>query len=87
MLRVVLVPLAFVFCSILTYYSVNKVMEDDPRYSLDKLAQTSMITAYDIRYGWGARAGEGSGYSLGELDGTWQSSDKRGSFYLQKQKN
>ncbi|MGC1242423.1 MAG: hypothetical protein WA874_12590, partial [Chryseosolibacter sp.] len=27
----------------------------------------------DIRYGWGARMGEGSGYTLGELDGSWQS--------------
>jgi hypothetical protein len=32
-----------------------------------------MMTAYDIRYGWGARTGEGSGYTLGELDGSWQS--------------
>jgi len=48
-------------------------MEEDSKYSIDKIAKTSMITAYDIRYGWGAREGIGSGYSLGELDGTWQS--------------
>jgi hypothetical protein len=48
-------------------------MEDDSKYSLDRIAKTSMITAYDIRYGWGARQGDGSGYTLGNLDGTWQS--------------
>lgn len=40
---------------------------------MENIAQTSKITAYDIRYGWGARSGDGSGYSLGELDGSWQS--------------
>jgi hypothetical protein len=52
---------------------VLKVGEDDPRYHLSRLAETAKITAYDIRYGWGARGGEGSGYTLGELDGSWQS--------------
>jgi hypothetical protein len=73
MLRVVLVPFLAIVCLITVYFTVNKVVEDNPRYALDKIAQTSMITAYDIRYGWGARTGEGSGYTLGELDGTWQS--------------
>src|SRR5690606_21821086 len=50
-----------------------KVAEDDVRYNVGSLAQTARITAYDIRYGWGARTGEGSGYTLGQLDGSWQS--------------
>ena len=57
----------------LGYYAVLKVGEDDPRYHISKLAETAKITAYDIRFGWGARTGEGSGYTLGELDGSWQS--------------
>lgn len=51
------------------YYVIDLVSEGDSRYALDKIGQTAMITAYDIRYGWGARNGENSGYTLGELDG------------------
>jgi hypothetical protein len=72
-LRLILVPICGLLCLSLTFISVKKVMEDDTRYSIDRLAHTSMITAYDIRYGWGARAGNGSGYTLGEVDGTWTS--------------
>jgi hypothetical protein len=52
------------------YYALESVAEDDSRYALDKLGETAMITAYDIRYGWGARHGDNSGYTLGELDGS-----------------
>ena len=37
------------------------------------VAQVAAVTAYDIRYGWGARTGGDGGYDLGELDGTWGS--------------
>lgn len=73
MLRMVLAPLSGILAILLAYYAVLKVGEDDPRYNISKLAETAKITAYDIRYGWGARTGEGSGYTLGELDGSWQS--------------
>lgn len=73
MFRVVLTPLFGIIAAFLAYYAVLKVGEDDPRYNISTLAQTAKITAYDIRYGWGARTGEGSGYTLGELDGSWQS--------------
>jgi hypothetical protein len=73
MLRVMLVPVAGLAALVLAYFAILKVAEDDPRYDVSKLAETAMITAYDIRYGWGARMGEGSGYTLGTLDGTWQS--------------
>jgi hypothetical protein len=72
-LRLLIIPVALVPVLFLAYYVIVKVGEDDPRYNIDKLAVTAQITAYDIRYGWGARMGEGSGYTLGELDGTWQS--------------
>lgn len=73
MLRIVLTPVVIVAAGLLAYYAILKVGDDDPRYELSRLAETARITAYDIRYGWGARMGEGSGYTLGELDGTWQS--------------
>ncbi len=73
MLRIVLAPLTGILAIFLAYYAVLKVGEDDPRYNISTLAKTAKITAYDIRYGWGARTGEGSGYTLGELDGSWQS--------------
>lgn len=50
------------------YYSVKLISDDDPRYSLDKIAETAKITAYDIGFYTGRDAG--SGYSLGELDGS-----------------
>lgn len=52
------------------YFIIDKVSEDNSRYALDKIGETAMITAHDIRYGWGARNGDNSGYTLGTLDGT-----------------
>jgi len=69
-LRFMVLPVAISLCFILGYFAINKVVEDDPRYALDKIATTAKVTANDIRYGWGARFGDGSGYTLGELDGT-----------------
>jgi hypothetical protein len=73
MTRMIVAPLAGVLAIFLAYYAVLKVGEDDARYNISSLSETVKITAYDIRYGWGARTGEGSGYTLGELDGSWQS--------------
>lgn len=73
MLKIILIPVVGVVAILLGYFTILKVAEDDPRYNINKLAETAKITAYDIRYGWGARSGEGSGYTLGELDGSWQS--------------
>jgi hypothetical protein len=73
MLRIMLIPFVSVIAFSLVYLAILKVGEDDSRYNFLKLAETAKITAYDIRYGWGARTGEGSGYTLGELDGTWKS--------------
>lgn len=73
MLRWILAPITFILALFLGFYAVLKVGEDDPRYQVSQLAETARMTAYDIRFGWGARTGEGSGYTLGELDGSWQS--------------
>ncbi len=71
--KILALPFVLTVVVLFGYYTVVKVGEDDARYNVSTLAQTAMITAYDIRYGWGARTGDGSGYTLGELDGTWQS--------------
>ena len=72
MLRVILTPIAAILALFLAYFAISKVSEDDKRYNISMLAETAKITAYDIRYGWGARLGEGGVYTLGELDGSWQ---------------
>ena len=56
---------------ILGYFAMLKAGEDNKKYALNSLAKTAQITAYDIRYYTGRDAG--SGYSLGELDGTFSS--------------
>jgi hypothetical protein len=70
-LKVMLAP--FMICSaiVLGYFAMLKAGEDNKKYALTSLAKTAQITAYDIRYYTGRDAG--SGYSLGELDGTFNS--------------
>jgi len=51
------------------YYAIYLIGKDDARYSLDRIAITAQITAYDIGFYTGKDAG--SSYSLGELDGTF----------------
>jgi hypothetical protein len=66
--KLVFLPFVVVAIIVSGYFALVKVSENDKKYSLDKIAQTAMITAYDIRYVTGKDAG--SGYTLGELDGT-----------------
>jgi hypothetical protein len=67
--RIVMAPLLVPFVIVGAYLGVSKISETDEKYSLDKVAETAKITAYDIRYWTGRDAG--SGYTLGELDGTF----------------
>lgn len=55
----------------LAVFAALKAGEDNPKYAFNKLAETARVTAYDIRY-WTGK-GAGSGYTLGELDGTFNS--------------
>lgn len=66
--RLILLPSILIITFFTGFYAIQKIGESDPRYALDKIAETARITAYDIRYWTGRDAG--SGYSLGELDGT-----------------
>jgi hypothetical protein len=71
LLRFLLFPLV-IFGSVgLAYFAVLITGEGSSKYSVENIARTAQITAYDIRYYTGKDAG--SGYSLGDLDGTWQS--------------
>lgn len=63
-----LVPIVILLIVVSAYFAALKIGEDDERYSIDKIAKTARVTAYDIRY-WSGRYA-GSGYELGELDGT-----------------
>lgn len=70
-IRVMIVPFVIILLIGSAYYTVIKVGEDDDRYAVTKLAATARVTAYDIRY-WSGRFA-GSGYTLGELDGSFES--------------
>jgi hypothetical protein len=69
MLRILLLPLLLVVSVITCIYVIQKVAADDPKYALDKIAETSRVTAYDIGFWSGRNAG--SGYTLGDLDGSF----------------
>lgn len=69
-IKLIVGPIIIVFFLGGGYFLTNVLVSDDSRYALDKIAQTAAVTANDIRYGWGARTGEGAGYDLGTLDGS-----------------
>jgi len=68
-LKWMLAPLLIGVVGLTSYWAVLKIGEDDPQYALNNLAKTAKITAYDIGFYTGREAG--SGYTLGELDGTF----------------
>lgn len=70
-LRVLLFPVLIAISILSTYYSFVKIGEGDRRYAVENIAKTAQITAYDIRFYTGRDAG--SGYTLGELDGSFTS--------------
>ncbi len=70
-LKMMLFPFVIGSAFVLGYFAMLKAGEDNEKYALNSLAKTAQITAYDIRYWTGRDAG--SGYTLGELDGTFSS--------------
>lgn len=66
--RILIFPFLLVGGALLSYWMVTKVGENDSRYAIENIARTAKITAYDIGFYTGRDAG--SGYSLGEMDGT-----------------
>ena len=70
-LKIMLAPFIISAAIILGYFAMVKAGEDNTKYSLQNVAKTAQVTAYDIGFYTGRDAG--SGYSLGELDGTFGS--------------
>ncbi|WP_147302913.1 hypothetical protein [Marinoscillum furvescens] len=72
-LRVLIAPVLLMIFVSSAYFSLDQVSSYSEKYSLDAIAERAAITAYDIRYGWGARTGGDGGYDIGIPDGSWQS--------------
>ncbi len=70
-LKFILAPFMISGAIGLAYFAMMKAGEDNTKYSFKNVAMTAKITAYDIGFYTGRDAG--SGYSLGELDGTFTS--------------
>jgi hypothetical protein len=68
MVRLLAFPIIVIISVFSAYYASVKIGEGDKKYAVENLAKTAKITAYDIGFYTGRDAG--SGYSLGELDGT-----------------
>lgn len=69
MIRILIAPAVVAVMVALAYYTVYKVGESSAKYSLDNIAQTARITAYDIGR-WTGR-NSGSRYDLGNFDGSY----------------
>lgn len=73
LIKIMALPLIGVIFGGAGYFALQKISQEDSRYTLDNIAQTAAVTAYDIRAGWGARLGDTSSYYLGTLDGSLNS--------------
>lgn len=71
--RFMVAPILLVVFGLAGYFTLSQVSSQSSQYSLDQIAEKAAVTAYDIRYGWGARTGGDGGYDLGTLDGSWGS--------------
>jgi hypothetical protein len=70
-LKSMLFPIVISGAIAIAYFAMIKASEDNVKYSVGAIAKTAQSTAYDILYYTGRDAG--SGYSLGELDGSFGS--------------
>lgn len=68
MAKTLVAPIILVLGTAIIYYLVDEISASNPKYALANIAETARITAYDIGFYTGRDAG--SGYALGELDGT-----------------
>lgn len=70
-LKMMVIPVVFVLIGFTSYYAVERIGAGDSRYSINRIGYTARETAHDILYYSGRDAG--SGYYIGELDGTIRS--------------
>jgi len=71
MLRLLIAPFVILLMLSLSAYTVFKLGESSQRYSIEGLAETARITAYDIGRWTGRNAG--SRYDLGDFDSSFSS--------------
>ncbi|MEP4533562.1 MAG: hypothetical protein ABJ004_10785 [Cyclobacteriaceae bacterium] len=71
--KILVAPLLVVIFGGVGFYVFSTVANQTETFAFENIAERARITAYDIRYGWGARTGGDGGYDLGELDGSWDS--------------
>jgi hypothetical protein len=71
MIKALIAPVVMVVLAGFTYYVIYQVSATSPRYSLDNIAETARITAYDVGRWTGRNAG--SRYDLGDFDGSFLS--------------
>lgn len=69
-IKLVFGPILLVVFGIAGYLALDQISSYNEKYALDNIAERAAITAYDIRYGWGARTGGDGGYDIGIPDGT-----------------
>lgn len=69
-LKAVIAPFLIGIFGLFGFIATTQATLDNSHYSLDNIAERAWITAYDIRFYTGKNAG--SGYTLGEQDGSWQ---------------
>ncbi|MEJ7645125.1 MAG: hypothetical protein WKF87_11060 [Chryseolinea sp.] len=67
-IKIMIFPFMAFGAGALAYMAMIKAGEDNAKYSIESVGKTAQVTAYDIRYFTGRDAG--SGYTLGELDGS-----------------
>ncbi|WP_258103912.1 hypothetical protein [Marinoscillum sp. MHG1-6] len=72
-LKILVAPMLLALFLLAGYFTLDQVSSYSQKYALDTIADRAAMTAYDIRYGWGARTGGEGGYDIGLPDGTWGS--------------
>lgn len=69
-LKILMIPLMLLFLGGSAFIATVKISSQSDKYNFENVAEQARITAYDIRYGWGARLGGDGGYDIGIPDGT-----------------
>ncbi|WP_370089548.1 hypothetical protein [Ekhidna sp.] len=69
-LKILAMPFLLLVFGGVGFLALRVTSGESEKYALDNLAERARITAYDIRYGWGARLGGDGGYDIGIPDGS-----------------
>jgi len=69
MLRYMIAPFVILAAIAISGYAVYSVGKTNSKYAVENIAKTAQVTAYDVGRWTGKNAG--SGYDLGDLDGTF----------------